>query len=377
MSVRASARSLAAPAGRAAMRGVVGVRTRGWASHTRLFVVGDGVGWSLDEDARVLEERAARLGVTTAPSSWARFTDHQAVFHTSHFTAVHPRWLETTHRVATSWFHGRPGTPGYPEFDEAFDALRRHPDVFARVQVTHREMEELVLEHGIPPGRVFRIPIGVDLARFPFGGAPQRRSARAALGLPESAFVIGSFQKDGVGWGDGLDPKLVKGPDVLVAVLAELRQRMPELWVLLTGPARGYVVRELLQLGVPHVHVRADRAGELARAYHALDLYLVCSRQEGGPKAALEAMATGVPLVCTRVGQAQELVVDGVNGLLADVDDVGALASAAARVYDDTQLSQRLTAEGRAVATAHALARLDDRWGQFFDGFVARRGVER
>ena len=42
---------------------------------------------------------------------------------------------------------------------------------------------------------------------------------------------------------------------------------------------------------------------------------------EGGPRAALEAMATGVPLVSTRVGQAADLVRHGENGWLADVDD--------------------------------------------------------
>ena len=46
----------------------------------------------------------------------------------------------------------------------------------------------------------------------------------------------------GVGWGDGLEPKLIKGPDVLLQTVALLRQRIPELFVLLSGPARGYVL---------------------------------------------------------------------------------------------------------------------------------------
>ncbi|HXG77333.1 MAG TPA: glycosyltransferase family 4 protein, partial [Gaiellaceae bacterium] len=179
-----------------------------------------------------------------------------------------------------------------------------------------------------------------------------------------------SFQKDGVGWGEGLEPKLVKGPDVLVAALELLRPRAPELHVLLTGPARGYVRRELARLGVPARHVLARSREELARAYHALDAYLVASRQEGGPKAALESLATGVPLVSTRVGQAQELVADGESGLLCPVEDAAALADALARVREDAELGARLRAAGRATAERHDHERLDPLWAELLDGFV-------
>ena len=105
-----------------------------------------------------------------------------------------------------------------------------------------------------------------------------------------------------------------------------------------------------------------------------VDVYLVTSRQEGGPKAALEAMATGVPLVSTRVGQAQELVEDGENGLLADVDDVEALAAAVQRVHDDQILRQRLRTAGRATAEAHAEERLDQSWRDLLEGFADHGG---
>jgi glycosyltransferase involved in cell wall biosynthesis len=59
--------------------------------------------------------------------------------------------------------------------------------------------------------------------------------------------------------------------------------------------------------------------------YHALDLYLVTSREEGGPMALMEGMATHVPVVSTRVGQAEDLVTDMVTGGLVDVDDVDGL----------------------------------------------------
>jgi glycosyltransferase involved in cell wall biosynthesis len=356
---------------RALLGAYVPARTAAWPEASRLFVVGDEVGWSIDDDTARLKATARRLEYEVAPAQWARFARRQAVFHPDHFGALRPRWLESSHRLGLSYFHGRPGTPGYPEFDEAYEALRRHAGRIDRVQVTHAEMQELVVGAGVPAERVFRIPIGVDIARFPAVTGQLRASAREALGIPASAFVIGSFQKDGVGLGEGLEPKLVKGPDTLVETLSRLRS-IPEVFVLLTGLARGYVRAELERLGIPHRHVFLRSRDDLARAYHALDLYLVTSRQEGGPKAVLESMAAGVPLVTTRVGQAPELVVDGENGLLADVDDGEALAAAVQRVFEDTELRTRLGTAGRPIAEAHADERLDALWAQLLEGFVTR-----
>ena len=371
MSVGGSLRRLAAPPVRLAQRGVVRARTADWPDNSRLFAVGDLGGWSVDEDAEHVAAASRRLGYRTGAPEWARFAVRQSVFLTSHFDALHSRWLGSTHRLGTAYLHGRPGTPGVPEFDECFEALGRHADRIARVQVTHGEMHELVVSAGVDPERVFRIPIGIDLEHFPLGDAAARASARSELGLPSTAFVAGSFQKDGVGFGEGLAPKLVKGPDLLVAALERLQAEIPELHVLLTGPARGYVRSELEQRSIPYRHVLVRTRGELGRAYCALDVYLVPSRQEGGPKAVLEAMASGVPLVTTRVGQAQEIVSDGRNGLLVDVDDPDALAAAALRVHDDGALGAALRAEGRTTAEGYALERLDQQWGELLDGFVS------
>ena len=329
----------------------------------RLYVVGDDLGWSIDDDRARLVATARRLGIHVGSNAFLRVKRSQSVFQHNHFSALQPRWLESSHRLGLSYFHGRPGTPGYPEFDRAYELLRANATRIDRVQVTHEDMRELVVDAGVPTERVFKIPIGIDLEHFPL--APERRA---------SAFVVGSFVKDGVGMGAGLEPKLLKGPDAFVDVVARLRERIADLSVLLTGPARGYVCAELERLGIPYRHVVLGTREELGRAYHNVDVCLVTSRQEGGPKTALEAMASGVPLVSTRVGQAAELIRDGENGLLADVDDVDALADAVGRVHDDSELRGRMRAAGRATAEAYAEERLDPLWGELLEGFAARAG---
>ena len=327
----------------------------------KLYVVGDRLGWSIDDDRRRLVATAHRLGYGVGNNALLRLLRERSVFQHNHFNALQPRWLDSSHSLGLSYFHGRPGTPGYPEFDRAYAALRENAARVGRVQVTHDEMRELVLDAGVPAERVFKIPIGIDLEHFPF--APRS---------DHDGFVIGSFVKDGVGMGDGLEPKLLKGPDVFVELVERLHAAIPELSVLLTGPARGYVRRELERVGVPYRHAVLRTRSELASAYRQSDVCLVTSRQEGGPKSALEAMASGVPLVTTRVGQASELVADGENGLLADVDDVDALADAVQRVYADAALRDRLRAAGRATAELHAEERLDPMWSRLLEGFVER-----
>jgi glycosyltransferase involved in cell wall biosynthesis len=326
-----------------------------------LYVIGDQLGWSIDDDRTRLVATAHRLGYKVGSSSVLRFRRRQSVFQHNHFNALQPRWLESSHALGVSYFHGRPGTPGYPEFDRAYATLKQNASRIDRIQVTHDEMHELVVDAGVPAERVFKIPIGIDIEHFGQAAEPQG-----------SEFVVGSFVKDGVGMDQGLEPKLLKGPDVLVSVVSRLRRAIPELSVLLTGPARGFVKGELERLGVPYRHVLARSRSELASAYRGVNVCLVTSRQEGGPKSVLEAMASGVPVVTTRVGQAAELVVDGENGLIADVDDAEALAAAVGRIHGEGELRDRLRNAGRTTAESYAEERLDPLWARLLEGFAER-----
>ena len=367
-------RGLVAPVARPLRHGAARFRTRGWPPHSRLFVVSDATGWVLEYEARQLERTAGLLGVETAPARWVKGVERQSIFHLSQFTLLLHDVERRGNRLGFSYFHGRPGTPGMPEFDACFAALRARHEEIDRIQVTNAEMEALILETGIAPGKLHRIPIGIDTGAFRFRSEASRAAARRAFDLPESAFVVGSFQKDGVGWGDGLEPKLIKGPDVLLAVAERLRASVPELVVLLTGPSRGYVSAGLKRLNIPFRHALLPDVDAVAQAYEAIDVCLVTSRDEGGPRAVLEAMATGVPLVTTRVGQAIDLVRHGENGWLAEVEDVEALVHATAAVASAPagELADVLRA-GRATAEGNSYDALRPRWRELLRGFVAMR----
>jgi glycosyltransferase involved in cell wall biosynthesis len=323
-------------------------------------------------EARQLARTARALSVELGPERWLNGVSEQSIFHLSQFTLLLHDFEKRGNRLGFAYFHGRPGTPGMPEFDACFETMRRRNAEIDRVQVTNAAMEELVLETGLAPEKVHRIPIGIDLETFRLRSSERRAEARRELALPESAFVVGSFQKDGVGWGEGLEPKLIKGPDVLLDAAERLRERVPELAFLITGPARGYVKSGLERLGIPYRHLLLPGVDAVAQAYDAIDACLVTSRDEGGPRAVLEAMAIGVPLVTTRVGQASDLVRHGETGWLAEIEDVGALVEWTAHVAEAPAAElEPVLAAGRSTAEANSYDALRPRWRELFRGFVA------
>lgn len=160
-----------------------------------------------------------------------------------------------------------------------------------------------------------------------------------------------------------MDPKWVKGPDVLLEVVDRLR-RDYELCVLLTGPARGYVKAGLDRMDVSYRHVWLKRYEDVARHYWALDLYVIGSRDEGGPMAVLESMATGVPLVSTRVGMSVDIISNGENGFLSEIEDADALATNASKLIESPKLRCRFSRSGVAVAKVNDWSAIASRYHQ-------------
>ena len=374
-STRALVRVLYDRMGRPVLGAAIKPVTSRWAPYSRLMLISDSPLWSVSWDMRELAIISRRLGIRVASGRWRRITKNQAVFYGSRLGLQQGLRRNRPHRLALAYLHGRPGS-GVLEFDESYEKLCQfHPQV-RRIQVTHSEMRDLVLSSGIAAEKVFLIPIGINLPYFPFQSAESRRRARERLGIPESAIVVGSFQKDGVGWGEGLEPKLVKGPDVFLDTIELLKPRISELFVLLSGPARGYVKAGLERIRVPYLHHYVKHYPDLGQFYQALDMYIVASRQEGGPKAVLESMAAGVPLVTTRVGQAMDLVQHGKNGWMVDVEDVEALAHWAEYGIMHRNELDGMLEMGRQLADANSYELQLPLWHQFMDGFVQMKTAD-
>lgn len=355
-------------------KGMLRAASWNWKPYSRLILYGDNIGWVLDWEMRALRATCERLGVKVTKPLWKHATQPQSFFFSNHFFLLNVDWQKLLPgRIGFSYFHGLPNT-GDKLFDSFYGLLCKHHEHFTRIQVSHSQMRNVSLETGIDPSKVKVIPIGINTDFFPLRTAEQKRAARSGLGISESSFVIGSFQKDGEGWEDGLEPKLIKGPDVFLAALDVLKKDVKDIFVLLSAPARGYIKRGLEKMNIPYKHVMVESYPEISKLFQALDAYLVASRQEGGPKSILESMSSGVPIVSTRAGQAMDLIRPGKNGWMVDVEDAEGLARGLREVREiSPDALQIILHNGRMTAEANSYESQLPLWRDFMKGFVEAR----
>jgi glycosyltransferase involved in cell wall biosynthesis len=266
-------------------------------------------------------------------------------------------------RLAFDYYHGDPSIT--PSFSKILSELKAKKKSFQRIRISHSGIEQLLINEGFE-NEIFRIPIGIDINLFPVQTLKMKAQFRTHLNIPQDAFVIGSFQKDGNGWAEGNEPKFIKGPDIFLKTLKILKFRIPELFILLTGPARGYVKSGLEVLGIPYLHFYPKKYDEISMYYQTLDAYLVSSREEGGPKAILESMASGIPIVSTRVGQAQDLIINGINGWLSDSEDYESLANNLLSIFYSNSSAFSIKHEAREVAEKNTYYSQNSMWNEFF-----------
>jgi glycosyltransferase involved in cell wall biosynthesis len=241
-----------------------------------------------------------------------------------------------------------------------------------RILTSCRISEKNLLSWGVEPEKIVRIPLGVDTTHFKPPTLSERQHLREQFGIPEDAICIGSFQKDSSGWDENFTiPKIVKGPDVFLKVIEQLAKKL-NIFVLLTGPARGFIKTGLKQLGVPFRHDRLENYLDVARYYQAIDLYLITSRCEGGPKALLEAMATGVPVVSTRVGMSADLIEDEKNGIIVDVDDVDGLVNGVFKILNDSSLRDQIINNAYELVQGYDWKYITDQYGRLLYGPLFR-----
>ena len=156
-------------------------------------------------------------------------------------------------------------------------------------------------------GKTYYLPgIGIDLERFHVGDAETIQQKRQELGLqPEDVFLLSV--------GELSDRK---NHVVVIEAMKQLVQRHPQLRYFICG--QGEKKQELQQLIrkyhlEDHVKLLGFRT-DVAELCQAADVFVFPSKQEGLPVALMEAMACGVPVVCSRIRGNDDLVEDGVNG---------------------------------------------------------------
>jgi len=215
------------------------------------------------------------------------------------------RVVRAHNKVVVSFFHGKYGDDGY--IDKHIDFFLEHANEIDQIVVPNTLVDKRLKSWGVDKRRITKIPLGVNTEHFKPATRHERNAARQRWHIPEGSIVIGSFQKDGQGWGDGNQAKLIKGPDLFVKIVEKISKNY-DVIVLLTGPARGYIKRELERKNIKYRHTYFSDYHQIVQAYHALDCYLMTSREEGGPKSILESAACDIPVIATNIGMAPDVL---------------------------------------------------------------------
>ncbi len=241
--------------------------------------------------------------------------------------------------IVLTWYHGT---------DDDIDYIKILPEISKDLAIIHTSCsltKKKLIEWGADEEKITVIPIGIDVDYFNETKINTKENIRKKYNIPNSSICIGSFQKDGEGWGEGYNPKNVKGPDIFCEVVERLKKKYP-IFILLSGPARGYVKKRLSSSGIPFKHIYFKNPLDVAQLYRALDLYLISSRTEGGPKALLESFASGVPLASTDVGMVHDLGRDSYNAMISEVDDIKNLVYNCQKIIDDDSLKKKIISGG-------------------------------
>ncbi len=337
--------------------------------YSRLFFITEAENWVLNWEQKEIRDIATFLNIPSKTAQSFGFIN-QTVFYNSKYILMNPkRYLYGNNKVGFPYFHGYPSS-GEKTAVRCFENLKKNHDKIDRIQVSHSKMNDIILESGIESAKVFKIPIAVNPDFFSTQTPESKKIYRSKYNIPHEAVVVGSFQKDGNGWGDGDEPKFIKGPDVFLKTIGILKESIPELFVLLSGPARGYVKKGLNKLNVPYRHIFLDYYPDIENLYQCLDLYIIASREEGGPKAILESMISGIPLVTTQVGQANDLVGHEENACMVETENYEGLSFWAEKVVSDSFFKNNLVQNGLKTAKENTYSSHIPLWKDFFDGFV-------
>lgn len=217
---------------------------------------------------------------------------------------------------------------------------------------------------------------GIELDRF---GHPQvsRAEMRKQLGIPQDALVVGSVTR--------LSPQ--KAPLDLVEAFGHIaggenvganprgrpRPRGCPCFVIVgDGPLRAEVEQRLTELGIAERTILTGLRRDVPELMAIFDIFVLSSLWEGLPRVLPQAMASSLPIVCTRADGSSEAVREGVNGFLVPRSEPAALAAKVNLLLADAELRRRMGEEGRHLAPEFGAAKMVQEIDALYRRLLAR-----
>ncbi len=290
---------------------------------------------------------------------------------------VHTRNLATVECQLPAWLAGVPirihGEHGWDVFDpdgtnRKYQWLRRafRPLVHQYIPLSQQLENYLHDTVGIPDQKITRICNGVDTEIF----YPPRAGREMIPGCPftdPEQIVIGT-----VGRMHG-----VKDQTTLVSAFIHLLERQPALKRTLRlicvgdGPLREKCLHLLGTAGLSDLAWLPGERHDIAQVMRGLNVFVLPSQAEGISNTILEAMATGLPIVATKVGGNLELIKDGISGTLVPASDIKAMGDALENYVGNSDLrSKHGNAALARIQSMFSLTLMVNRYAAVYDDLL-------
>jgi glycosyltransferase involved in cell wall biosynthesis len=195
------------------------------------------------------------------------------------------------------------------------------------IAVSEAARQAEIIRAGVPAEKVVTIYNGIDPTPYQISDHRVTARLRQSLGIPADCLLIGTVSR--------LHPQ--KGIDYLLSALLPVRERFPDVRLLLAGDGelRSELQTRVFELGLVETVIFIGMRTDIPEFLATLDLFVLPSLWEGLPNVLLEAMAARKAIVATAVGGTTELIRHGENGLLVPPRDSAGLSDAILNLLSD------------------------------------------
>lgn len=215
---------------------------------------------------------------------------------------------------------------------------------------------------GLPLNKFLTLYNGVDLEEFRYSDIEKEK-------LRKELAVSG---KKIVGMVARLYPQ--KGHIYLLRAAKRIIHQIPEVSFLIVGdgPLRTYLEKTVAEFGLGNHVIFTGSVRNPRPFYSLMDISVLSSKIEGFSNVILESMASGIPVVATRVGGNPEAIVDNQNGFLVPYGEVEPLAQKITILLRDEQLVKRMGQKAREMASLFSLEKMVEKTEELYDKLLAQ-----
>jgi glycosyltransferase involved in cell wall biosynthesis len=258
--------------------------------------------------------------LTTLPVLWLRKLGIPVIVSTDVYPGV-------------SWFYGHKlvDAVGYSYTKLV---IRRIFKLADGVQLMNSQLSQQSDKVGLDKNKAFTVTRGVDTSLFSPTNPPE--GLRESLGIsPTDTVVLYAGRLD-----------LVKGVGYLLQAAAKILPHHPDVKLLIVGDGSLRKHYEEFAATLPPAVIFTGWRQDVPRLMNIADIFVLPSLSEGAANVAMEASASGLPVIATAVGEVPEIVVNGVTGILVNPGDADGLTDSLEKLLSNPSLAKQMGAAG-------------------------------